>query len=40
MSVKTLFCTDCGKNFVHYVAGIPQTICSYCAGVDVVLGED
>jgi hypothetical protein len=30
-----LWCADCGKNFIHYVAGMPQTICGYCAGEDV-----
>lgn len=31
LTPKTLWCQDCGKNFVHYEKGMPQTICSYCA---------
>jgi hypothetical protein len=34
LTPQTLFCVDCGKNFVHYVGGMPQKVCGVCAGVD------
>jgi hypothetical protein len=39
-AVSKLWCIECGKNFIHYVGGIPQQICSYCAGQDVENGDE
>lgn len=30
-----LFCEDCGRNFIHYLKGLPQRVCGYCAGEDM-----
>jgi hypothetical protein len=38
--VNKLWCVECGKNFVHYVGGMQQNICSYCAGADIELGGE
>lgn len=38
--VKRMFCKECGKNFVHYVAGMPQEICGVCAGLDDGRGDE
>jgi hypothetical protein len=39
LTPKSLWCADCGKQFVHYVGGIAQTVCSYCAGADREVSE-
>lgn len=38
LTPQKLFCEDCGKNFIHYLKGMPQKVCGYCAGED--MGEE
>jgi hypothetical protein len=39
-TINKLWCAECGKNFIHYLGGMPQTICGVCAGVDSDTGDE
>lgn len=40
LTPQKLWCIECGKNFIHYVGGMPQKVCGVCAGVDAETGGE